>query len=142
MRSYASGPSAQPLSGQTIGEALAATAARLPDGLALVSRHQDVRLSWRELDQRVEDVALGLLAIGVEKGERVGIWSPTCIEWTLLQFAADRGGAILVNVNHAYRPAELAYALQQSGVRVLVTAESFKTSDYLAMVAEVRADLP
>src|SRR5438874_1297080 len=112
MRSYASGPSVEPLSGKTIAECLASTAARLPDGLALVSRHQEVRLSWRELAQRVEDVALGLLAIGVEKGERVGIWSPTCVEWTLLQFAAARVGAILVNVNPAYRPAELAYALQ------------------------------
>src|SRR5437870_1059983 len=104
MRSYASGPSTTPLSGQTIGEALASTVSRLPDGLALVSRHQDVRLSWAELARRVEEVALGLLAIGVEKGERVGIWSPTRVEWTLLQFATARVGAILVNVNPAYRP--------------------------------------
>ena len=80
MRSYASGPSTQPLSGQTIGEALAATAARLPGALALVSRHQDVRLTWGELAQRVDEVALGLLAIGVERGDRVGIWSPTRVE--------------------------------------------------------------
>src|SRR5438552_10005421 len=142
MRSYASGPSTQPLSGQTIGEALAATAVRLPDGLALVSRHQDVRLRWGELAERVEEVALALLAIGVERGDRVGIWSPTRVEWTLLQFATARVGAILVNVNPAYRPAELAYALGQSGVRVLVTAPSFKTSDYVAMVSEVRSELP
>src|SRR4051812_6502729 len=142
MRSYASGPSTRPLMGQTIGEALAATAARLPDGLALVSRHQDVRLTWSELAAQVEDVARGLVAIGVETGDRVGIWSPTRVEWTLLQFATARIGAILVNVNPAYRPNELAYALGQSGVRVLVTAPSFKTSDYIDMVASVRDSLP
>ena len=142
MRSYASCESTLALTGQTIGEALAATAARLPHGLALVSRHQDVRLSWGELSQRVEEVALGLLALGVEQGDRVGIWSPTRVEWTLLQFATARVGAILVNVNPAYRPNELAYALGQSGVRMLVTAPSFKTSDYVDMVSSVRSDLP
>ena len=99
-------------------------------------------MTWRELADRAEALALGLLGIGVEKGDRVGIWSPTCVEWTLLQFGAARVGAILVNVNPAYRPAELAYALRQSGVRVLVTAPRFKTSDYLAMVADVRDELP
>jgi fatty-acyl-CoA synthase len=142
MRSYASGPSSRPLTGQTVGEALVATAARLPDGLAVVSRHQDVRLTWSELAVHVGDVARGLLAIGVEQGDRVGIWSPTRVEWTLLQFATARVGAILVNVNPAYRPPELAYALGQSGVRVLVTAPSFKTSDYVDMVSSVRSSLP
>ena len=142
MRSYASGPSTRPLTGQTVGEALAATATRLPDGPAVVSRHQDVRLTWSELAAQVEDVARGLLAIGVEQGDRVGIWSPTRVEWTLLQFATARVGAILVNVNPAYRPPELAYALGQSGVRVLVTAPSFKTSDYVDMVSSVRSSLP
>ena len=99
-------------------------------------------MSWRELADRTEALALGLLGIGIEPGDRVGIWSPTCFEWTVLQFAAARAGAILVNVNPAYRPSELAYALRQSGVRVLVTARRFKTSDYLAMVAEVRSELP
>jgi fatty-acyl-CoA synthase len=142
MRSYASGASDRSLSGETIGDCLAATARRLPDGLALVSRAQSVRLTWRELAEQTEALALGLLAIGIERGDRVGIWSPTCAEWTALQFAAARVGAILVNVNPAYRPAELSYALRQSGVRVLVTAPRFKTSDYLAMAAEVRAELP
>ena len=141
-RSYASGASERPLSGETIGDCLASTAQRLPDGLALVSRAQGVRLTWPELFDRTEALALGLLGIGIEKGDRVGIWSPTCVEWTVLQFAAARVGAILVNVNPAYRPAELAYALRQSGVRVLVTAPRFKTSDYLAMVADVRDELP
>jgi fatty-acyl-CoA synthase len=142
MRSYASGVSERPLSGETIGDCLVATAQRFPDGLALVSRAQGVRLTWRELADRSEAVALGLLGIGIEKGDRVGIWSPTCAEWTVLQFGAARVGAILVNVNPAYRPAELAYALRQSGVRVLVTAPRFKTSDYLAMVTDVRVELP
>ncbi len=141
-RSYASGASERPLSGETIGDCLASTAQRLPDGLALVSRAQGVRLAWPELFDRTEALALGLLGIGIEKGDRVGIWSPTCVEWSVLQLAAARVGAILVNVNPAYRPAELAYALRQSGVRVLVTAPRFKTSDYLAMVADVRAELP
>jgi len=142
MRSYASGASTQPLSGDTIGESLAATAGRLPNELALVSRAQDVRLTWQELADQAEAVALGLLVIGIEKGDRVGIWAPTCVEWSLLQLGAARVGAILVNVNPAYRPAELAYALRQSGVRVLVTAPRFKTSDYVAMVAEARDGLP
>ncbi len=142
MRSYASGASTQPLSGDTIGESLAATAGRLPNELALVSRAQDVRLTWQELADQAEAVALGLLGIGIEQGDRVGIWSPTCVEWTLLQLGAARVGAILVNVNPAYRPAELAYALRHSGVRVLVTAPRFKTSDYLATVAAVRGELP
>jgi fatty-acyl-CoA synthase len=130
------------LSGETIGDCLAATVRRVPDDLALVSRPQGVRLTWRELSDQSEMLALGLLAIGIEKGDRVGIWSPTCVEWTLLQFAAARVGAILVNVNPAYRATELSYALRQSGVRVLVTAPRFKTSDYLATIAEVRGELP
>jgi fatty-acyl-CoA synthase len=140
--SYASGAAAMPLSGETIGERLAAAVRAHPDGDALVSRHQGIRQTWRELDDSVAQVALGLLALGIEKGDRVGIWSPTCAEWTHLQLAAARTGAILVNVNPAYRSNELAYALHHSGVRLLVTARSFKTSDYLAMLATVRAELP
>ena len=142
MRSYASGVSSQVLSGDTVGECLAATAQRVPDRLALVSRSQAIRLTWRTLADQAETLARGLLAIGIEKGDRVGIWSPTCVEWTLMQFATARVGAILVNVNPAYRAGELLYALRQSGVRVLATAPRFKTSDYLATIAEVRNDLP
>ncbi len=142
MKAYASGVSERPLSGETIGDCLAATALRIPDGLALVSRAQGVRLTWRELSDQTETLALGLLGIGIENGDRVGIWSPTCVEWTRLQLAVARVGAILVNVNPSYRPAELSYALRQSGVRVLVTAPRFKTSDYLEMVAKVRDELP
>ena len=132
--SHDSGHAATPLVGDTIGATLAAVVDAQPDRLALVSRHQGIRWTWAELDDEVEKVALGLLALGIEAGDRVGIWSPNCAEWTVLQFACARVGAILVNVNPAYRPAELAYALRHSGVRLLVTAESFKTSDYLVML--------
>ncbi|HWF15202.1 MAG TPA: AMP-binding protein [Acidimicrobiales bacterium] len=114
----------------------------MPDALALVSRHQGVRLTWRELDQLADELARGLLASGIQKGDRIGIWSPTCVEWTLLQMASGRVGSILVNVNPAYRTAELSYALSHSGVRMLVTAPRFKSSDYLAMLSDVRPTLP
>ena len=140
--SYDAGTVEHQLVDDTIGAALASMVASQPDRLALVARHQDIRWTWDELGEVVERVALGLLTLGIERGDRVGIWSPTCAEWTVLQFACARVGAILVNVNPAYRPIELAYTLGQSGVRLLVTAESFKTSDYLAMIAEVRDELP
>ena len=140
--SYDAGTAAAPLVGDTIGVALQKMVVAQPDVEALVSRHQGVRLSYAELGTEVERVARGLLAVGIEIGDRVGIWAPTCAEWTLLQFACARIGAILVNVNPAYRPNELAYALRHSGVRLLVTARSFRTSDYLAMLAGVRAELP
>jgi fatty-acyl-CoA synthase len=140
--SYASGASSEALSGQTVGGALAETVAQHPDELGLVSRHQGIRLSYRELGREVERVALGLLALGIEPRDRVGIWSPTGVEWTYLQFATARVGAILVNINPAYRSSELAHALGHSGVRMLVTAQQFKTSDYLSMIADVRDQLP
>jgi fatty-acyl-CoA synthase len=126
---------------QTIGASLAATTARHGDAEALVSRHQRLRYTYGELWDEVERVAQGLLALGVEKGDRLGIWSPNCAEWTLIQYATARIGTILVNVNPAYRPPELAYALGQSGVRVLVTAERFKTSEYLESLSSVRDEL-
>jgi fatty-acyl-CoA synthase len=140
--SYDSGPATAPLSGDTIGQALARTIALYPDSDALVSRHQGVRNSYTEFGREVERVALGLLGLGIEKGDRVGIWAPTCAEWTYLQFATARIGAVLVNVNPAYRANEAAFALGHSGVRMLVTASKFKTSDYLAMIAQVRGELP
>ena len=140
--SQAAGATDEELSRETVGELLARVAAERPDAVALVSRHQDVRQTWAELTDSVDTVARGLLALGVEPGDRVGIWAPNCAEWTHLQFGAAKVGAILVNVNPAYRPNELAYALAHSGVRILVTAREFKTSDYLAMIAEVRDELP
>jgi fatty-acyl-CoA synthase len=126
---------------ETVGVSLARTVERFAGSDALVSRHQGVRYTYAELWDAVEEVARGLLALEVAKGDRVGIWSPTCAEWTLLQYATGRVGAILVNINPAYRPAEVAFALRHSGVRVLVTAEEFKGSRYLDMVASVRPEL-
>jgi fatty-acyl-CoA synthase len=126
----------------TIGECLDATVSRAGESAAVVSRHQDVRLSWSELAGAAEQAALGLLGIGVERGDRVGIWSPTRVEWLIVQLAAAKVGAILVNINPAYRPNELAYALRQSGTRVVVTAPRFRSSDYLEALAEVRTSLP
>ena len=141
-KSYVSGGAASPLSGQTIGEYLSSVIARQPDAEALVSRHQEMRLTYGELGREVERVARGLLGLGIEKGDRVGIWSPTRVEWTLLQFATARVGAILVNINPAYRAGEMAYAVNQSALRLLVTAQAFKTSDYRARIHEVRSQLP
>ncbi|MGX6447900.1 AMP-binding protein [Patulibacter sp. S7RM1-6] len=140
-RSYAHGPSSVPLLGDTIGEALERAARDHPDRPAVVSSAQDVRLTYAELDGAVDALATGLLARGIAAGDRVGIWAPNRVEWLLVQYATAKVGAILVNVNPAYRTHELAYALRQSGVRLLVTAPSFKTSDYVAMVGEVRGEL-
>jgi fatty-acyl-CoA synthase len=131
-----------PLGGQTVGAYFSAIAARQPTAEALVSVHQGIRWTYAEFAAQVERVALALMALDIAKGDRVGIWSPTCAEWSVLQLATARVGAILVNVNPAYRSSELKYALAHSGVRVLCTARAFKTSDYLAMIAEVRAQLP
>ncbi|MDQ3944984.1 MAG: AMP-binding protein [Actinomycetota bacterium] len=139
---YAHGASVTPLIGETIGENLERTVALHPDGLALVSRHQDQRFTYAELDDAVNEVARGLMALGLEPGDRLGIWSPNVAEWVLVQYGSAKAGIILVNINPAYRTSELAYALQQSGCRVLVAARSFKTSDYVAMVDEVRPGLP
>ena len=139
--SYASGTSAAPLLGQTIDGNLKATVARHGEREAVVDVATGRRLTYDQLDAAVEQVARGLLARGVEKGDRVGIWAPNCLEWFLVQFATARIGAILVNINPAYRTHELEYVLRQSGLRVLVSATSFKTSDYRAMVEEVRPGL-
>ncbi len=140
--SYAHGASAVPLLGQTIGENLAETARRFPEADALVVCHQDVRRTYRELLADVEEVARGLLSYGLAKGDRVGIWSPNNAEWVLVQYATAAIGVILVNINPAYRTHEVAYVLRQSGCRLLVSATEHKTSDYAAMVAEVRPQLP
>ena len=140
--SYANGPSTQPLLGETIGENLERTAARVPEGLALVSRHQNRRYTYAEFNAAVDEVARGLLALGLEAGDRIGIWSPNNAEWVLVQYATAKAGVILVNINPAYRTSELAYVLNQSGCRMLIAAQSFKTSNYEAMITEVRPDLP
>ncbi len=141
-QAYANGESSVGLIGQTIGHSLSETAQRHPDADALVVAHQDARFSYADLDREVDRVARGLLALGLEAGDRVGIWSPNCAEWVLLQFAAGRVGVIVVMINPAYRANELAYVLRQAGCRVLVSATSFRTSDYRTMIDDVRAELP
>jgi fatty-acyl-CoA synthase len=140
--SISAGPGAPALLEETIGACLRRIAGEFGGREALVSREQGLRYTWAELDAAVDRLARGLLAAGLERGDRVGIWSPNCAEWTLTQFATARIGVILVNINPAYRTTELAYALEQSGCRMLVSAKRTKNSDYAAMVAEVRADLP
>jgi fatty-acyl-CoA synthase len=140
--SYASGTSAEPLLGETIGANLLRTAARWPDREALVEVATGRRWTYAELSADVDAVARGFLALGIEKGDRVGIWAPNVAEWVLVQYATARIGAVLVNINPAYRTHEVAYVLRQAGVRTLVSAESFRTSDYRAMVGEVRGDCP
>ncbi|MFO7553413.1 MAG: AMP-binding protein [Haliea sp.] len=135
------GPTDQPLLYQTIGEAFDATVARFPDQEALVVRHQEVRWSYREYQQRVDDLACGLLALGVEAGERVGIWGPNSSEWCLTQFATAKIGAIMVCINPAYRLYELEYALNKVQCRTLITADRFKTSDYLGMLQTLAPEL-
>ena len=139
--SYACGTSDEPLLGITIGESLNRTVARFPANEALVARHQGVRWSYAELGRRVDELARALIAVGVTKGERVGIWSTNRAEWTLTQFATAKLGAILVNVNPSYRSAELEYALNQSGCRYLVLADQFKTTDYHAILASIAPEL-
>jgi fatty-acyl-CoA synthase len=140
--SYASGASSAPLLGETIGAALTRIAAAHPDAEALVDVPSGRRWTYAQLDVAVSDLAAGLLNAGVQIGDRVAIWAPNIGEWVLLQHATARVGAILVNVNPAYRTHELDYVLKQSGARMLVTVPAFKTSDYRAMVAEVRDGCP
>jgi fatty-acyl-CoA synthase len=140
--SYAHGAVASPLLGETIGANLGRTIARFPDADALVSRHQDVRLTYAELGEGVDRVARALMATGLEPGDRLGVWSPNRVEWLLLQYATAKAGIVLVNINPAYRTSELEYALNQSGCRMLIAASSFKTSDYEGMVEQVRDNLP
>jgi fatty-acyl-CoA synthase len=140
--SFVHGVGSTSLKYQTIGEALDEAAASWGSREALVVRHQDVRWSYAELKERAESLAAGLLALGLEPGDRVGIWAPNCSEWAVTQFATAKAGLILVNINPAYRVVELEYALNKVGCRALVTAASFKTSDYLGMLASLEGRLP
>jgi len=140
--SYIHGASDVPLLGETIGQNLDRTMARFPDRDALISRHQGHRCTYGQFHAAVEEIARGLLALGIEPRDRVGIWSPNRAEWAILQYATAKTGAILVNINPAYRRSELTYVLQQSGVSTLFLAPSFRHTDYLAMVVEVRTETP
>ncbi|WP_273735326.1 AMP-binding protein [Mycolicibacterium septicum] len=142
MKSYEAGRTDLPLLEETIGANFERTVAAHPDNEALVDVPSGRRWTYRELDAEVNRVAVGLMALGVAKGERVGIWAPNCPEWTMVQYATAKIGAILVNINPAYRTHELRYVLNQSGVRTLITATAFKTSKYAEMIDEVLDDLP
>jgi fatty-acyl-CoA synthase len=140
--SYVHGASEVPLLGETIFQNLRRTAERFGDHEALVAAHQDRRTTYRALVQECEEVARGLMARGVKKGDRVGIWSTNRYEWVIVQYATAAMGAILVNINPAYRTTELEYALNQSGITFLLLAAGFRQADYKAMVAEVRDRCP
>ncbi len=139
--SYSHGTSATPLLGETIGDNLRRIAGQFGDGEIVVDVPSGRRWTYRQFDADTDALARGLLAAGIRARDRVGIWSPNCAEWVLLQFATARIGAILVNINPAYRSHELEFVLRQSGVRLLVSAQSFKTSNYRAMVDEVSGGL-
>jgi fatty-acyl-CoA synthase len=137
MLSYVRGPSAPQLN-INIFEVFAATVERFPDRLALVSRHQGVRLTWKELAGEVDTVARGLAGLGLEPGDRIGVWSPNCHEWLLLQLAAARARLVLVNLNPAYRSHEMRFVLARSRMRALFLWEKDERGDYLAILAEAR----
>ncbi|GAA1141969.1 AMP-binding protein [Ornithinicoccus hortensis] len=141
MESYAQGET-EPLLEETIGANFERTVAAHADREALVEVATGRRWSWSELNRDVDALARGLMAAGVEKGDRIGIWAPNCAEWTLTQYATAKIGAILVNVNPSYRTHEFAYAVNQSGMRMLLAASSFKTSDYRGMVEQTAAECP
>ena len=140
--SYAHGTTVVPLLGETIGENLRRTVERSAGREALVVPYQDFRATYSEFWDLVGRAARGLLARGINKGDRVGIWSPNRYEWTVIQFATARIGAILVNINPAYKSAELEYVLNQSGISFLVLARAFRTSDYVGLLAEVKGRCP
>src|SRR5690242_19796887 len=139
--SYVHGASATPLIGETIGVHFDRIAGRFAEPDALIVRHQQVRWTYRELQRRVDAFAAGLLALGLEPGERVGIWSPNNAEWVVAQFATAKAGLILVNINPAYRLAELEYALNKAGCSALITAARFKASDYVGMLNQLAPEL-
>jgi fatty-acyl-CoA synthase len=139
--SYAHGTSSVALIGETIGRYFDRTVARCGDRPGLIACQQAVRWSYRELGEKVDAFAAGLIALGLKPGERIGIWSPNNAEWVVTQFATAKAGLILVNINPAYRLAELEYALNKVGCRALITATSFKTSDYVAMITTLAPEL-
>ncbi|WP_043655014.1 AMP-binding protein [Nocardia thailandica] len=140
--SYDSGVSDTPLLGDTIGADFARTAARFPERDALVDRITGRRWTYAQAAAAVDSLATGLAARGLGAGDRVGIWAPNCAEWYFVQYATAALGIILVNINPAYRTSELEYVLRQARVRMLVAAPSFKTSDYAAMIDQVRPNCP
>ncbi|HEX5325478.1 MAG TPA: AMP-binding protein [Acetobacteraceae bacterium] len=139
--SYAHGTAEVPLLGETIGRRFDRTVAAWPDRPGLIVRQQRIHWTWHELAEKVDAFAAGLLALGLQPGDRVGIWSPNNAEWVVTQFATAKAGLVLVNINPAYRLAELEYALNKVGCRALVTATAFKTSDYIGMLNTLAPEL-
>ncbi len=139
--SYVHGASNQPLIGETIGRHFDHIAGRFPDRPALVVRHQNVRLTYSELRQRVDALAAGFIALGLQPGERIGIWSPNNVEWVLTQFATAKAGLILVNINPAYRSHELEYAVNKVGCSALILSPALKTSNYLDILREIAPEV-
>ena len=140
-KSYRCGPSVEPLLYETIGNVFDQTVEQYPDVPALVVRHQNIRWTYRQYQREVNNLASGLLALGIQPGDRVGIWAPNCYEWCLTQFATAKIGAIMVCINPAYRLYELEYALNKVECRAIVTAEKFKSSEYLNMLNELAPEL-
>ena len=140
-KSYTCGASRKPIIYETIGEYFEGVVERFPDSEALVVCHQDVRWSYTEFNKRIDDLAAGLLKLGIQSGDRVGVWGPNSSEWALTQMATAKIGAILVNINPAYRLFELEYALRKSGCRAIISAEQFKSSKYLEMLQALLPEL-
>ena len=139
--SYVHGAVDTPLLGETLGAAFDRAVARHGDRPGLVVRQQSIRWNYRELGERVTAFATGLLALGMQPGDRAAIWAPNCAEWVIAQFATAKVGIILVNINPAYRLSEVEYALNKVGCRALITATAFKTSDYIGMVNTLAPEL-
>src|SRR5438067_3975418 len=142
MLAYVHGVFDEPLLGETIGENLDRTIARVPDADALISAHEGLRFTYAQFGGAVDRLAAGMLAAGLRKGDRVGVWGPNIAEWVLVQYATAKLGVILVNINPAYRTSELEYALGQSGCRFLFASREVKGSDFVSMVDQVRPKLP
>jgi len=139
--SYTCGISEKPLLGTTIGDMFDEIVSKYPNNDALISRHQSIKYSYSQLQKKVNECARSLIALGLKKGERIGIWSPNCAEWLITQLATSKLGAILVNINPAYRLHELEYALKHSGCSFIVVADKFKTSNYTQMIYELVPEL-
>src|SRR5689334_1180226 len=139
--SYVHGASETPFIGDTIGVHFDRIVERFGEREGLIVRHQQVRWTYRELKERVDAFAAGLLALGLERGDRIGVWSPNNAEWVIAQFATAKAGLVLVNINPAYRLAELEYALNKAGCVALITAARFKSSDYIGMLRDLAPEL-
>jgi fatty-acyl-CoA synthase len=140
--SYVCGVGSEPLLYKTVGAVLEEAAARWGEREALIARHQNIRWTYRELDEAADRLAAGFVHLGLVPGDRIGIWAPNRYEWVVTQFASAKAGLILVTINPAYRTSELEYALNKVGCKALVLASSFKTSDYAAMLEQIRSKVP